>query len=423
MRQSYLFYKTQKKITKGGENISTRLLFRADFIEQALSGVYSFLPLGLRVRKKVENLIREEMIRIGGQEVLLPALQSKELWEKSGRWDEMEPPLFKLKDQHGKDLALGPTHEEIICSLAQKRIFSYRDLPLALFQIQTKFRNEVRPTGGLLRAREFLMKDLYSFHTTKEDLISYYKKVCQAYQRIFQRLELNVLRVEASSGSIGGELSHEFMVLAPSGEDRIYLCPSCKEGFNEELLKEKDRQALEKKCQKCGALLERKTAIECAHTFYLGTRYSEKLGVNFIDKKGKQSPVLMGCYGIGIGRLMATVVEVHHDKAGIVWPREIAPFKLHLLNLNPQNQQVRDQAENLYQELRKDYQEVLYDDRKEVGAGEKLVEADLIGCPLRIVISEKTFLKQAVELKERNKEETKLVNLKEAVKILGERVK
>ena len=368
MRQSELFYKTKKHLPKDAKIISHKLLLKADFIEQEVAGVYSFLPLGWRVHKKIEEIIREEMNAIGGQEISMPALQPKALWKETGRWDKMDPPLFKLKDRHKKDLALGPTHEEVITDLVRKRIESYKDLPLYLYQIQDKFRNEMRPTGGLLRVREFVMKDLYSFHASEEDLRKYYQKVQKAYIRIFQRCGLKVVPVKAESGAIGGDLSHEFISV---------------------------------------------NKIESGHTFNLGVKYSKAMNALFVDKNGKKKPIVMGCYGIGIGRLMAAIIEVHHDKNGIIWPEQVAPFDIHLIALE-NNKRVKSQAEKIYRDLQKKGFEVLYDDRDET-AGIKFVESDLIGISLRIVVSEKTLKKQSLEIKKRNQKEGKLIKIKSYV--------
>lgn len=368
MKQSQLFCKTKKQAPKDAKIISHKLLLRGDFIEQEAAGVYSFLPLGWRVHRKIEQIVREEMDAIGGQEMFMPALQPKTLWEETGRWDKMDPPLFKFKDQHKKDLTLGPTHEEVITDLARKRVESYKDLPFYLYQIQDKFRNEMRPAGGLLRTREFVMKDLYSFHASEEDLKKYYEKVKKAYIRIFQRCGLKVVPIRAGSGTIGGKLSHEFISI---------------------------------------------NKIESGHTFNLGTKYSKAMNALFVDKDGKKKPIIMGCYGIGIGRLMTAIVEVHHDKNGIIWPKKVAPFDIHLIALE-NNKKVRTQAEKIYKDLQKKSFEVLYDDRNE-SPGVKFVEADLIGIPLRIVVSERTLRKQSIEIKKRNRKEGKLAKIKSYV--------
>lgn len=396
MLQSQLLAKTKKNPPQDAETISHKLLMRADFINQEISGVYSFLPLGWRVHQKIAHIIRQEMNKIRGQEVSMPVLQPKDLWQETGRWDTIDPPLFKLKDRHKKDLALGPTHEEMFTNIVRKRIKSYQDLPLYLYQIQDKFRNEMRSTGGLLRTREFIMKDLYSFHTSQIDLDDYYLKVMQAYKNIYQQCGLEIVITQASSGSIGGSQSHEFMALAESGEDKILVCSKCDFAVNTELGKTKF-------CSKCQSKLVQKQAIEVGHIFKLGTVYSKKMKAVFTDKSGKQKPMFMGCYGIGLGRLMAAIVEAHHDKAGIIWPKQTAPFDVHLISLLGQEKAGRQ----LYEKLTKKDIDVLYDDRRGISAGEKFAEADLIGISVRLVISEKTSNK--IEYKQRDNSETVLL--------------
>ena len=408
MRYSELFGKTLKTAPKEAEAISHKLLIRAGFIDRQVSaGIYSFLPLGFRVHKKIENIIREEMDKIGGQEVFLPSLQPKELWQKSDRWNNMEPPLFKLKDRHDKEFALGSTHEEVITDLVSRFIKSYKDLPLYLYQIQNKFRNEMRSTGGLLRVREFIMKDLYSFHTSEKDLDDYYKKVIEAYKKIFTRCGFVTKIVEAFSGTIGGEVSHEFMMLCPTGEDRVYFCSKCDFATSREK---------PDKCPKCGGKIEAGKAIENGHVFKLGTKYSESMGAHFTDKDGKKKPIVMGCYGIGIGRLMATVVEAHHDEKGIIWPDSVAPFQMHLVVISNQQSVISKSSDEIYGKLIKAGIDVLYDDRQDVTAGEKFAEADLIGIPVRLVVSEKT--KDKIEWKRRDSEKTELLTLEEVLQRL-----
>jgi len=413
MKQTNLFYKTKKEVSKETEVTSHKLLLRGDFVEQLSSGIYSFLPLGWRVHRKIENIIREEMKNIGAQELFLPSIQPKSLWEKSDRWGNMAPPLFKLKDQHEREYALGPTHEEVITTLAKTRIESYRDLPQAVFQIQNKFRNEVRATGGLLRTREFMMKDLYSFHSSEKDLKKYYEKVKEAYFKIFERCELNPIMVEADPGSIGGSLSHEFMIESPSGEDKVLACEKCGFGANVEKVGEVD------KCPECGGSLKQRNCIEEAHAFYLGDKYSEALNATFTTKKGEEKPVLMGCYGIGIGRLMATVAEVSHDDNGIIWPEEVSPFKVHLIKIED-NKKVKNKTSKLYRDLQKEKIEVLYDDRDDIGAGEKFVESDLFGIPYRVVVSENTLSEDSVEIKGRAESEAELIDFDKAVNEIKE---
>lgn len=402
MRYSNLFGKTLKTIPSEAEAVSHKLLLKAGYIDQLSAGVYSFLPLGFKVLKSVEKIIREEMNTISGQEVFLPTLQPKSLWQETDRWDHIEPPLFKLQDQHDRDLALGPTHEEVITDLVRRRVTSYKDLPLYLFQIQNKFRNEIRSTGGLLRVREFIMKDLYSFHTDEKDLLEYFQKVIEAYKTIYGRCGLEVAVCQASGGTIGGRETYEFHVLSPVGEDRIVFCPKCHWGANQEVSKET-------KCPKCGTETETSSSIEAGHVFALGTKYSEAMKAEFVDKDGTKKPIWMGCYGIGLGRLMAAIIEVHNDTKGIIWPKSVAPFQVSLVNLAKEN----IQAEEIYKKLIDTGIEVLFDDRENVSAGEKFADADLIGIPVRLVISERNGDK--IEYKERNKKESELLSLEEVL--------
>lgn len=399
MRQSKLFYKTEKKQPKDSNAVSHALLTRAGFIDQLAAGVYSFLPLGLSVLKKIENIIKEEMTAIGGQEILMPVLAPKENWEKTGRWKSFEE-LFKLKGQNKKEYVLNPTHEEVISPLAKKYVLSYKDLPLYLFQIQTKFRNELRVKSGLLRTREFLMKDLYSFHSSEKDLDKYYEIVSRAYDKIFKRCGVKSFRVLASGGSFS-KYSHEFQVETSAGEDTIFICKKCKIAFNKEL-------GL-KKCPECrNPFFEEKKAVEVGNIFKLGTKYSLPFDLKFKDKDDKEKPVIMGCYGIGLPRLMAAVVEANNDNKGIIWPKEISPFDVHLVSLGKDKE-----AEKIYNDLQKKGLSVLYDDRKDVSAGEKFAEADLIGISTRLVVSEKTLVQNSVEIKQRNSKQSKLVKIKE----------
>ena len=329
MLQSQLFLRIIKEISKEIEAESCKLLLRGGFIHQLTTGAYSFLPLGWRCHQKIENIIREEMNAISGQEVSLPAMTPKELWQKTNRWNFMDPPLFKIRDRRGNEFALASTHEEVITKLAKSYIGSYKDLPAVLYQIQNKFRNEMRFTGGLLRTREFIMKDLYSFHQDERDLSRYFNKVVKTYQKIFRRCGLQAIKSEASGAGFTEKRmkTYEFQVKAEVGEDRIIFCPKCNFAANIEVTQFKAGD----KCPKCKEVLERINAIEVGHAFTLGTKYSQALDLYFIDKRGNKKLPVMGCYGIGLGRLMATIVEVHHDKKGIIWPEEVAPFDLHLI--------------------------------------------------------------------------------------------
>ncbi len=402
MKQSKLFSKTKKQAPKDTQAISHKFLIKADFISQVSSGIYNFLPLGWRVYKKIENIIREEMQGVGGEEIFMCSLIPQRLWVETKRWTEIDPPLFKVKDRHKKMFGLGPTHEEIITDLIRKRVKSYKDLPFSLFQIQNKFRNEMRPTGGLLRTREFMMKDLYSFHSSEKDLKSFYEKVKKAYFRIFKRCGLKSICVEADPGTIGGKSSHEFMVVSKDGEDKIVICPKCNFGSNLE------KAGKVKKCPECKTILKIKKAIEVGHIFALGTKYSEAMKANFTDTSGSSYPIIMGCYGNGLPRLLSVIVEVNHDQDGIVWPKSVAPFDIHLVALENSNQ-VKKVSEKIYKDLQKSNIKVLYDDREEKTAGQKLIDTDLIGIPWRIVVSKRSLSKNCVEVKKRDKKKVSLI--------------
>jgi len=407
MKQSKLFYKTLKENPKDEEAKNARLLIRAGFVDKVMAGVYNYLPLGFRVLKKIENIIREEMNAIGGQEILMPVLHPAENWKKTGRWKSFEQ-LFKLKGAGNKDLALGPTHEEIVTPLAQKVVFSYKDLPIAVYQIQTKFRNEPRSKSGLLRAREFIMKDLYSFHASEENLEKYYMQVEKAYEKIWQRLGIGKITLKTyASGGDFSKYSHEYQTLCQTGEDEIYVCSKCKVAVNKELINEQSE------CPECGnKKLEKQNAIEVGNIFKLKTKFSNAFNFKYVDKHGHEKPVVMGCYGIGPSRIMGTLAEIFNDDKGLVWPDNLAPFDIHLINLNKNT----NKSEKLYEKLINQGLDVLYDDRLGVSAGEKLAEADLLGIPHRLVVSEKTGEK--VEYKKRSEKEVKMLSEDEIIKML-----
>ncbi|MFC1928326.1 proline--tRNA ligase [Chloroflexota bacterium] len=563
MRISKLFGKTQREIPAEADTISHQLLLRAGMIHQVVAGVYSYLPLGWRVLKKIENIIRDEMDKAGGQELMLPVLQPLELWQETGRDLAFGQGLFTLRDRRERKLALGPTHEEVITELVRYNVQSYRDLPLLLYQIQTKFRDEPRPRGGLIRVREFTMKDLYSFDTDEEGLNQSYNKMLQAYQNIYASCGLPTLMVEADSGAIGGKDSHEFMLVVESGEDEIIYCPACKYAANADKaqsIKEKIeggeplpqeevktpgmasieevsgflkmhpdrtlkavfyiadgklifvvirgnlevnevklknaldcselRMATEAEvieagivagaaspvgirgikvvaddsiasgtnfvagankpdthlknvnyprdfkvnlitdiaqahagdgCPKCGGKLLSTHGIEVGHTFKLGTFLSQTLGATFIDQDGVSHPIVMGCYGIGLGRLLATAIEQNHDDKGIIWPFAIAPFQIYLCPLYLENPQVATTAADLYAGLMTQGLEVLFDDRNE-SPGVKFNDADLLGIPIRVTVSPRALEKNSVEVKWRSEKESWLIPLDEAVTTLKELV-
>ena len=412
MLQSKLFYKANKNKTAGVDSISHDLLTRAGYVDQLMSGVYSYLPLGFRVLKKIENIIRQNMIAVDGQELLLPVLQPKENWVKTDRINIEKEILFLMKGNGDKEYILGPTHEEVITPLAKKMIFSYRDLPLYVFQIQDKLRDELRPKSGLLRVKEFIMKDLYSFHATQKDLEEYYERVAKAYVNIYKQCGIGktTYRTFASGGSFS-KYSDEFQTITNAGEDLIYICTKCSLAFNKEIKAEIPN------CTKCGNdQFEEKKAVEVGNIFKMGTRYSTPFDLKFTDRDAVDKPVLMGCYGIGLGRLLASIVEVSNDEKGIIWPKSVAPFLVHLIQIE-QNPKVAKAVKKLYADLQKQNIEVLYDDRQK-NPGEKFAESDLIGIPYRIVVSERTLAVNSVEVKERNKSSVKLLKISQIIKFL-----
>jgi prolyl-tRNA synthetase len=561
VRISKLFGKTLREVPAEADIVSHQLLVRAGMINQLVAGIYSYLPLGWRVLKKIENIIRDEMNKAGGQELTMPVLQPFEMWQLSGRDRALGKVLFSLYDRRERRLALGPTHEEVVTQLAGRYVQSYRDLPLMLYQIQTKFRDEPRPRGGLIRAREFSMKDLYSFDVDETGLDISYQKMLQAYRNIFERCGLPVMLVEADSGAIGGKDSREFMVIAESGEDEIIYCPGCHYAANAEkavsvkgridngrplpvaevatpgmgtieevagflrvlqshtlkavfyiadgemvfvvirgdlavneiklnnILKATDlRMATEAeviaagiaagaaspvglkgikviaddsvtsgtnfvaggnkpdthlrnvnyprdfkadtvvdiasaragdRCLKCGGELASTLGIEVGHIFKLETTYSSKFNASYIDEKGESHPIVMGCYGMGLSRLMAAAVEQNHDAKGIIWPLSIAPYHVYLCPLYREGSKVAEVAEKLYTDLEAEGLEVLFDDREE-SPGVKFNDADLLGIPLRVTVSPRTLQKDSVELKLRSKKESELVPLEKIVGKLRE---
>jgi prolyl-tRNA synthetase len=394
MYQSSLISKTRKQISQSEESLNAQILIKAGFIDQVMAGVYAYLPLGYRVIQNIERIVREELAAISAQEILLPALQPKSYWEKTGRWDSLDV-LYRFTSYYtNTELALGSTHEEIITPLAQNLIQSYQDLPLAAYQIQTKFRDEKRAKSGLLRGREFIMKDLYSFHSNSEDLDQYYNTVIQAYTNIYKRLGLadKTLKTYASGGSFS-KYSHEFQTLSDIGEDTIFVCETCNIAINQEIIQDQNT------CPECGnSNLVEKKAIEVGNIFKLQTKYSDAFGLEFTDDKGQNQSVIMGCYGIGISRLMGTLVEVFaENNAKMQWPAEISPFDIHLIMLNTDSDEVKNKAEELYQQYQKDGKSVLFDNRNE-RPGIKFADADLIGIPQRIIISKKSLEQHGIEI-------------------------
>ncbi len=552
MRISKLFGKTLREVPADADTVSHRLLVRTGMVNQLIAGVYAYLPLGWRVMRKIENIVRDEMDKVGGQEVNLPVLQPREMWQISGRDKAMGKVLFSLYDRKERELSLGPTHEEVATQLAGRYIQSYRDLPLFLYQIQVKFRDELRPRGGLIRVREFHMKDLYSFDIDEAGLEASYQKMTQAYRNIYDRCGITTMLVEADSGAIGGKDSREFMVETESGDDEIIFCSDCEyaanvekavsvkdsidngeplpvgevatpgmesieevAGFlkipqshtmkavfyiadgkivfvvirgdlevneiklNNELNATELRMATEPevieagivagaaspvglsgftviaddsitsatnlvaggnkpdthirnvnyprdfkadivadiasarpgdKCLECGAALRSTRGIEIGHIFKLATIFSEKFGAFFVDENGESKPVVMGCYGTGLGRILASIIEHNHDDKGIIWPLSVAPYQVYLCPLYREGIKVAETAEKLYVELEAAGLEILFDDREE-SPGVKFNDADLLGIPFRVTVSPRTLEKDSVELKRRSEKNAELVPL------------
>ncbi len=564
MRFTRLVSKTMRDNPPEAETASHRLLLRAGFIYQVAAGVYASLPLAWRTLRKVEAIIREEMDTAGGQELMMPALHPKELWDQTGRAEALGDILFSLEDRRGRPMVLAPTHEEVITNIVRANVQSYRDLPQILYQIQTKFRDEPRPRAGLVRVREFSMKDAYSFNGDEESLEQSYQAMARAYRNIYRRCGLPVLMAEADSGAIGGKDSHEFILPTPTGEDTVITCPSCSYTANAEKAEAKlsevaaesegpleevatpgiktiaalaefldvpsektlkavfymadaeivfvtirgDLEVNEVKlknalhvnelrmasdeevqaaglvagsasgigitgikrvadfsiskganfvvgankpdahlsganyprdfqvdlltditlvqpghlCPHCGHVLESMRGVEVGHIFKLGTFYSEALGATFLDQDGRQQPVIMGCYGIGVGRLMAAAIEQNHDDRGIIFPASIAPYQVHLVGLNLARPEVAQAADGLYKDLWQQGIECLYDDRTDQSAGVKLNDADLLGFPVRLIISPRNLEQGSVEVKGRIEEEATMVPLDRVAQDIRERL-
>ena len=414
MRQSRLFTRTSKNVPHDTDSANARLLTQAGFVDQEMAGVYSWLPLGLRTLRKVEQIVREEMDRLGAQEIFMPSLQPKEYWETTNRWEGVDI-LFKLNSQTGKEYALGCTHEEVVTPLIQKSVGSYNDLPFAVYQINTKFRDELRAKSGVLRGREFRMKDMYSFHTTQESLSEFYEKALQAYVKAYARCGLKVKVVQASGGIFTENMSHEFQALTDAGEDMLIACENCEFGQNEEVATLK----VGEKCPKCNGTLAQMKGVEVGNIFDLGTKYTDAFKFDFMDENGEKKRVLMGCYGIGTTRLVGSIVETHHDEKGMTWPLSVAPFHVHLVALKSKDETVQTRinsiAQEMYDGLWAEGVEVLWDDREGISPGEKFADADLIGLPLRLVVSEKTLKEDSVEWKSRNESDAKLVKIEDLV--------
>src|SRR3989339_253740 len=413
MKMSHLFAPTLREDPGEAEIVSHKLMLRAGMIRKLAAGVYSLLPLGLRVIQKVSNIIREELNRAGAQEIFLPVLLPSELWKETGRWDVYGKELFRVKDRHDREFCLGPTHEEIITDIARNNIRSYKQLPINLYQIQTKFRDEIRPRFGVMRSREFMMKDAYSFHADQECLNKEYKNMYETYCRIFDRIGFKYKVVDADSGIMGGGFSQEYMVLADTGEEEIFYCEECSYAVSSEAKKSDD-------CPKCkGKSLNKTRGIEVGHIFQLGTKYSEGMKATYLDENNNEQPFIMGCYGIGVGRTAAAAIEQSHDKDGIIWPMAIAPYKIIIVPVNAEDPEQFVAAEKIYNELTDQVgDDIAFDDRAG-RLGMKLKDADLIGFPVKIIIG-KGLKEGKFELKIRATGEVKLVDKDNIFPVLKE---
>lgn len=410
MKQSLLFTKTRKEAPKDEVSKNAELLIRAGYIHKDMAGVYSYMPLGLRVMNKIVAIIRQEMNALGGQEVTLTALQDRKTWEVSGRWDDAVVDVwFKTKLKNDTELGLGFTHEEPLTQLMTEYIHSFRDLPVYVYQFQTKFRNETRAKSGVMRSREFVMKDLYSFSRTEEEHSAFYEKAKKAYLSIFEKVGLgdSTYTTFASGGSFS-KYSHEFQTITDAGEDMVFVHEGKKIAINKEVLND---EVLTDLGISRDELVEKK-AVEVGNIFSLGTRFSDVYNLSYVDDKGEKKPVIMGSYGIGPGRLMGTVAETLSDDKGLIWPASIAPYALHLISIEDKSGEVKKKADELYQTLISKGIEVLYDDR-DIRAGEKFADSDLIGIPLRVVVSEKTLAQNSLETKNRRTGEVSLVPISE----------
>ena len=403
MRYSNLFVSTLRTPPAKAETTNHKLLVQAGFVDQLMAGVYSYLPLGLCVLRKIEQIVRKEMDKVGGQEILMPILHPSQNWKTTGGWDSIDV-LFKLKSRTEKEYALGQSEEEVVTPLVMSRVNSYKDLPIAVYQIHWKYRDELRAKSGILRGREFYMKDMYSFHVSQEDFDRFYNEVKEAYKRIYSTLGLTVKVTEASGGSFSKKISYEFMVLTDAGEDDILFCENCDYCINVEVAGDLDTGS---KCKVCGSFLKKAKASEVGNVFDLGQKYGKDFDLGFLDKNGEKKFPIMGCYGIGISRVMGVIVEKFNDEKGIIWPKNVAPFQVYLISIGKD-----EETDSLYETLRQKGIDVFYDDRKDKNPGEKFADCDLMGMPLRVVLSNK-LEEGKVEIKKRTESEVLIVSKEE----------
>jgi len=410
MKASNFYISTLKEAPAEAELISHQLMIRAGLVKRLGSGLYSWMPMGLRVLKKIETIIRDEMNKAGAIELLMPAIQPSDLWKETGRWDVFGPQMLKINDRHDRSFCFGPTHEEVITDIVRNEINSYKQLPINFYQIQTKFRDEIRPRFGVMRAREFLMKDSYSFHSGIDSLKDTYEKMYKTYTAIFDRIGLKFRAVQADNGAIGGDGSHEFHVLADSGEDEIVYDEASDFAANIEVAKNHPDKDKLKTCR----------GIEVGHIFQLGTKYSEAMKAEFLDEHGQSKPMMMGCYGIGVSRIVAAAIEQQNDEKGIIFPSSISPFEIILTPIGYEKSDLVHKSTNdLYSHLIESGFDVLLDDRG-LRPGIMFSESELLGIPHRITISEKTLAEEKLEYKHRASPEAEYIALNSIVKKLQE---
>ena len=400
---------TLKNDPSDTEVISHKLMVKSGMIRKLSSGQYNWLPLGLRVLEKVQVIIRQELNKIGCREILMPIVQPSELWKESGRWDQYGPELLRFKDRNKREFCFGPTFEEVVTDLIRQDLSSYKQLPINVFQISTKFRDEIRPRFGVMRSREFIMKDAYSFHSSQKSLDTSYELYKKAYNNIFEKLMLDFTVVEADSGNIGGNESHEFHVIADNGEDDLLLDKD-QNGMSAEIAKKKFKEDdLQKILSK--TKMDLKKGIEVGHIFKLGTKYSEPMKAKITDENSKYQPVYMGCYGIGVTRIVAAAIEQNNDSRGIIWPKSLSPFEVVIIDIDSKkDNKIKEHAENIYQDLINSDVDVIYDDR-EAGLGNKIKDWELIGIPHIIIIGKKESSDNCVTYKTRNDDEKRVIEL------------
>ena len=395
---------TTKNTPKDAEVISHKLMIRSGMIKKLASGLYTWMPLGLRVLKKIENIIRVEMNKVEALEILMPAIQPSELWKESERWEKYGPELLRITDRHDREFCFGPTHEEIITDIARKDIKSYKQLPVIYYQIQTKFRDEIRPRFGVMRAREFLMKDAYSFHENEECLDKTYQTMFEAYKNCFDKIGFEYKVVNADNGQIGGSESHEFHVIAENGEDELIFSDSSDYAINSELFTEPPKEGDD--CPDGAGKVKIKRGIEVGHIFKLGKNYSESMNASISNKENKNVKMTMGCYGIGVSRIAAAAIEQSNDEKGIIWPKSISPFEISIISIGyTKNNIIKNYTDSIYKELKDNNVEVLLDDR-DISPGNMFSDSDLIGIPLRITIGKQFLENYNFELKDRENSKT-----------------